>query len=1086
MIGDGATVPFAVMLRRARQAAELTQEELAERARVSWRTVSDLERGIKRPRKDTVALLVDALGLEEPERGVLEVAARRPLSPSAEMADAQAIDARTALRTDLDPIDNDDDQPGVRPAAYATPRLVGRAREQVVMRQALTTALVGRGSLVLIGGAAGQGKSALAEALCQESRARDACVLVGRCYDLAVTPPYWPWSEILAELPTSTNPLHDLTHPDLAAGITSQFALLDQVLATLETAACKRPLVLLLDDLHWADPASIDLLRHVARKLATLPILALVTYRDDELTRRHPLYHVLPALVHEAPVVRVDLRSLDEAGVQALVGDRYQLTDGEAARLAAYLHGHAEGNPFFVLEVLHTLETDGHLRRTAEGWVVGPLTQFRVPPLLRQVIEGRLARLDEEARRLLEVAAVIGQEIPLALWATVAGMEDDTLVPVVERAAEERLLEDAAGSATVRLSHALVRETLYEGMLAPRRRLWHRKVGEALAAQHARPDPDVVAYHFQQAGDTRAVDWLIRAGDRAQRTYAWLTAVARFEAALALLDGGAGEAVRHGWLLLRLAMLRRFDKVRAGVAYLEEAERLGHLAGERALAAAALFNRGLIRCMSDDVYHGVPELEAGVRALADLSPAERERLRVLDRLGDALDGANGQGELALWLAEVGRYAEAQTLAERLVAVSAMDHAGEAITDDSRGDAYYALGWTYAALGYPEEAHRAFAQARVAFRAIGHRFMLGSAYGYEILLVTLPYGTDRLVERRRLAAEMLEVWEHLQAATSLPPRVVLLDLLLLEGAWAEARSLLLAAEAPGGHLLFYARMLGRLAHDQGDHELAWAQVYVAFAQGPDTLLGASTSYAVELQRLAAHLAIDEGDLATARQWLEAHDRWLAWSGSVLGRAEALLGWAAYHRASSAPAPAWEAATAALTLATVPRQPLALLAAHRLLGELATREARWAEAEAHLEAALALADACAAPYERALTLLALAELREASGDRPTARTLIESVRMVCEPLGAQPALARAEAIAVRITSTPAVPASASAGLTAREAEVLRLLAEGLSNAAIAARLVVSPRTVNAHLTSIYDKLGVSSRSAAVAFAIDHGLR
>ncbi|HEU5423913.1 MAG TPA: hypothetical protein VFU72_10265 [Nitrolancea sp.] len=142
-------------------------------------------------------------------------------------------------------------------------------------------------------------------------------------------------------------------------------------------------------------------------------------------------------------------------------------------------------------------------------------------------------------------------------------------------------------------------------------------------------------------------------------------------------------------------------------------------------------------------------------------------------------------------------------------------------------------------------------------------------------------------------------------------------------------------------------------------------------------------------------------------MEAHDRWLAWSGAVFGRAEGALGWAAYHRAAGDPEQARQHAGQARAYATEPRQPLALLAAHRCLGELATAAGDHAEAATQFDAALTLAVACAAPYERALTLLALAELRLLSGDTPAAQTLLDEARALLEPLAARPALARADA-------------------------------------------------------------------------------
>jgi len=169
----------------------------------------------------------------------------------------------------------------------------------------------------------------------------------------------------------------------------------------------------------------------------------------------------------------------------------------------------------------------------------------------------------------------------------------------------------------------------------------------------------------------------------------------------------------------------------------------------------------------------------------------------------------------------------------------------------------------------------------------------------------------------------------------------------------------------------------------------------------------------LQHLGGLLALDAGDLDGAREWAAATDRWLAWSGAVLGQSEGQMLWAQYHRQSGNTHKAHQHAERALALATAPRQPLALLAAHRLLGELDTDAGRFADAETHLNDALALADACAAPFERALTLLAMAELRAAQGASDEAHRLLDAVKAICTPLDAKPALARADALTARLT-------------------------------------------------------------------------
>jgi DNA-binding CsgD family transcriptional regulator len=240
------------------------------------------------------------------------------------------------------------------------------------------------------------------------------------------------------------------------------------------------------------------------------------------------------------------------------------------------------------------------------------------------------------------------------------------------------------------------------------------------------------------------------------------------------------------------------------------------------------------------------------------------------------------------------------------------------------------------------------------------------------------------------------------------------------------------------------------------------------------------------RLGAALALDEDDLPTAALWLEAHAALLGRCEGILGQPEEQALWARYYREIKDTERAYAHAKRALDHARDPRQPLALTAAHRLLGELDTEAGRYDEAEQHLGASLALAEACEMPYERALTLLAMAELRDATGEQTDAARLLEEVRAICAPLGAKPALARADALAARIAaSMPSHAPAYPAGLTAREVEVLRLVAQGLMNAEIADRLFLSERTVEQHLRSIYNKLGSSSRTAATRFAVEHGI-
>jgi ATP/maltotriose-dependent transcriptional regulator MalT len=279
--------------------------------------------------------------------------------------------------------------------------------------------------------------------------------------------------------------------------------------------------------------------------------------------------------------------------------------------------------------------------------------------------------------------------------------------------------------------------------------------------------------------------------------------------------------------------------------------------------------------------------------------------------------------------------------------------------------------------------------------------------------------------------------------------------------------------------------GHLAVAQGDDATARALVDRWLPDGPATAPGATFfTTSITVIRVAAARALDADDGQGARAWLEAHDRWMAWSGAVLGQFEGQALWAQYHQQAGNIDKAREHGERALAHAGDPRQPLALLAAHRLLGELDTDGGRYDDAARHLEASLSLADACQAPYERALTLLARARLCAARGNPDDAMAALDAVRAICAPLGAEPALMRADALAASLAPV-APPPTYPDGMTGREVEVLRHIAAGESNREIAARLSLSARTIERHIENLYRKIGARSKAEATAYAFRHRL-
>jgi len=988
---------------------------------------------------------------------------------------------------------------------------VGRQRELELLGRRLTATLAGRGGTVLIGGEAGIGKTTLVGLLCRQALGRGALVLAGHCYDLTATPPYGPWLEMADQYPAGLGlpewP-HALRRGTGVGEFSNQLELFEVARGFFANLSASRPLVLVLEDVHWSDPASLDLLRYLARQLQSQPILLVATYRADEVSARHPLFPLLPLLVREADAERLDLHRLGDADVHALVDERYRLPAGDAARLVRYLVVHAEGNPLFIREVLRTLEEDGLLRLEQSNWSIGALDHGIVPPLIRQLIAGRAGRLSEETRELLAVAAVIGQEAPIELWSQVTAAVDTVLLTAIEEAIAANFVHATPDGTTVRFVHALVREAFYDGILSVRRRRLHQQVAEQLAALR-QPNPDTVADHFQRAGDQRAIEWLIRAGERAFRAYAWRTTIERFDTAAQLMADDPGQARERGWLLYRTGRMLRLSRPVEGVERLHEAERVALAIGDDVLAAYALADRGLAGCFAGDLRRGIDDMAAGVAAL-DTLPADHlsrdpsmatwiaDALRTDEStsLADASIAGSlatlnvRRSTLALWLAVVGRHAEAiasgETCRQEVASATRLSEVAAGVL----GDALHALGFAYAELGRRDDADAAFIKARETYRSFDHHELVWGTTTSHLWLVVRPYYTADLTRRRWLVedAETARARGHGALGSAVSPiSAASLALAFLAGWWGEARAMI-DAERGESNALFraYTRCaLGNIAWGQGDYDVAWQQIRELLAGGPNTEPGGQPfGPALELQRLAVHLALDEGDLAQAGAWLETQNRWLAWGGAVRRQTDAQLLWAHYHHASGDSDAARQHACQALRLAGEPAQPLALLAAHRFLSQLDIEAERFADAEQHLQEALALADACAAPFERALTLLALADLRVALRETEPARALLADVRAICTPLGAQPALAHAEALEAHLEQV-ASHGARPAGLTAREVEVLRLVAQGLTDAEVAEQLFLARRTINTHLTSIYTKLGVSSRAAATRFAVEQGL-
>lgn len=456
----------------------------------------------------------------------------------------------------------------------------GRDREQETLTALWKSAQADGHALVLISGEPGVGKTRLTSELARDAHDEGAWVLCGRCDD-SIAAPYAPWIEVLRHavvhasdellaahvdrhagelgrlLPEVGRRVPDLPEPRGLDPETERLALFDAVVDLLDAIAATAPVVLVLDDAHWADAASLALLRHVIRRLPReARLLIVVTYRDTDVDRSHPLSVVVGDLRREPRVERIALHGIDEAGMRAL------LTAAGGADLneqgIAFAHtlvAETEGNPFFVGEILrHLLETGVLVQVEGEWKAAVPIEEAGIPEGIRDVVGRRLSRLSTEANEVLRVAAVIGREFSVELLGTVAGRGDDDVLRDVESAMAASLVNEVPRTPGLMIfSHALVQSTLLDELSTTRRVRLHAAIGAAL---EARGDASAaqLAHHFTEAAATGVADQAVRyalaAAADAQERLAFDEVVHFYDLALEALDAGAADERQRAELLI--------------------------------------------------------------------------------------------------------------------------------------------------------------------------------------------------------------------------------------------------------------------------------------------------------------------------------------------------------------------------------------------------------------------------------------------------------------------------------------------------------------------------------------------------------
>ena len=950
-----------------------------------------------------------------------------------------------------------------------SPELIGRAAETAALGAALADVRCGCGRLVLVEGDAGIGKTRLLEEF--TAHANGVRVLAGGGIPLASGTPYAPMLGILQSLAR--------LYPSAAGGLGLQDApgradpfgrtrLLAATADAVRAVAAEAPLMLVVEDLHWADASTRELVSFLARVIRTSPVLLVVTVRAEELDPARPVGVLIGELARMPHAERLVLVPLDRTGVAALV----EAITGVAASdgVTGWLMQRAAGNPFFTEELL----------------AAGPDAPM-LPASVGEVLAARVAQLPAVGQRVLGAASVLGRAVPHQLLVAVA--EPSDLADGLAAAVSHRLLEPRDDG--YRFRHPLIQETVYGRLLLPERQILHGRAAAALAAAAVPAEPAAragqavqVAFHWQLAGQAdKALAAAVRAGDLAQAAHAPAEALAQYTLAIdgwqnlpdprsvagveeiSLLEraaeaaSAAGDNARARELAQRV--LARTDLEAEPVKAALRLERLGRfswLAGDLATSRQAY----------QDALRAIPHQPSAARARVLAATAQSLMLQsqylssrdyaeqgvaVAQAVGARAEEAHARNTLGTALAALGCHTDGIEMLGSGLRIARQIGDG---TEAARCHLNLTVMLTEARRA--EEALRAGEEGLREATALG----LGRVHAAAILgsLLEALYLLGRWDELQERASEALDT--EPEPWSMMPIRLTRCRVALARGDLTAVAAELAAMTAVPGSTgdAYYGADLATL-----DAALAAArgELQRASARADDALrIAASTDdLAQQLGIAALAVRIEADTLDSARLTGRRADR-----AALRERAEHIL--ATAHDA-----------TARIAHAGGCRSPV-----FALLGTLARAEISRIPGPAdprlwHQVAASEVADPHLVGYARlqqAASLLAHRRRREAT-------TALHEAEAVARRLAATPMRTEISTLAHRARidlagPAPAPPEPDPVGLTPREREVITLLSDGLSNAEIARTLYISEKTASVHVSNILRKLGVTSRIQAAA--------